>query len=274
MNLKIHKQQRERDPRVFGMENYINLVEVGAGRYGVVYDATNQLTGASVMIKQFNRNGFFYGMREVEVSRSLPETPSALKIDEFFMSGDILCVVYPIQHGFTSLGRHVALLRRNPPPAATELTVEEIRSIMREFLSSLNEVHKAGIIHRGLTPGNVLVAFNPTRVRLFDFRSGKCLSVLHGLLDEDDASGNFTPPGDILRSTYQYFAPEMLMEAAVYSREVDIWSAGVMFAGLVNGRPLYPSRATANGQLSSMFGVLGLLSINEMARIRGTDGFD
>lgn len=73
-------------------------------------------------------------------------------------------------------------------------------------------------MHRALYPDNVLIQFGPIRVCLSDFRSGKLLPVLYGVLDGDGSEneaegGNFTPPSEIFKSYLHYTAPELLMGA-------------------------------------------------------------
>jgi meiosis induction protein kinase IME2/SME1 len=52
--------------------------------------------------------------------------------------------------------------------------------------------------------------------------------------------GNHKPPYTTYVSTRWYRAPEMVLRAADYGPEVDIFAAGCVFAELITGNPLFP----------------------------------
>jgi len=94
------------------------------------------------------------------------------------------------------------------------------------LLSALNAAHDAGVLHRDVKPGNVLLA-EDGRVVLTDF----------GLAAFDGGEGVVTRPGLVLGSP-QYVAPERARDG-VSSAEADLWSLGATLYAAVEGRAPY-----------------------------------
>src|SRR5688500_5909095 len=101
----------------------------------------------------------------------------------------------------------------------------ESERIMIGVLSALAAAHGAGIVHRDVKPGNVLLAADGA-VKLADFGIAKRL---------DDAAGDVTVVGDII-GTPKYLAPELLSGAPA-TPSSDVYAAGVVLFEMLAGRP-------------------------------------
>ncbi|XP_067866005.1 phosphorylase b kinase gamma catalytic chain, skeletal muscle/heart isoform-like [Heterodontus francisci] len=107
------------------------------------------------------------------------------------------------------------------------LSEKEARNIMRALLEVVQFLHSKNIIHRDLKPENVLLDDNMT-IKLSDFGFSLQLE-----------------PGKKLRElcgTPGYLAPEILLCSMDethpgYSKEVDLWSCGVIMYTLLSGSP-------------------------------------
>ena len=129
-------------------------------------------------------------------------------------------------------------------------TVDSLRCIMRQVLCALSKTHAAGIAHRDLKPGNLLLhstseGFGGVRVALSDF------GVAHGVDARDR-------PGLQYRGTRAFQCPEALMgrlrlEA---SRSADMWACGCLMVELVTGKHMFAGES-AMGVLKSIFETLG-----------------
>lgn len=131
-----------------------------------------------------------------------------------------------------------------PNVAPAELPHGHIELILYQLCVAVDKCHSAGVIHRGITPEKILIDEDKIQVRLSDFRSGKILPVLFGVLhgggnkdgvlpgsgtEDEDWGGNFTPPSEIFKTNFHYTAPELLMGAKTYTLAVDMWSLGTVF---------------------------------------------
>ncbi|XP_078278341.1 phosphorylase b kinase gamma catalytic chain, skeletal muscle/heart isoform-like [Rhinoraja longicauda] len=107
------------------------------------------------------------------------------------------------------------------------LSEKEARSIMRALLEVVQFLHSKNIVHRDLKPENILLD-DDMKVKLSDF--GFALQLA---------------PGEKLRElcgTPGYLAPEILLCSmdemhTGYSKEVDLWSCGVIMYTLLSGSP-------------------------------------
>ncbi|MEU5528071.1 serine/threonine-protein kinase [Micromonospora chersina] len=105
-------------------------------------------------------------------------------------------------------------------------------------LAALRAAHDAGVLHRDVKPGNVLLA-----------RDGRVLLTDFGLAVFDGGDGMMTRPGLVLGSP-QYVAPERAAEG-VSSVEADLWSLGATLHAAVEGRSPY-ARSTAMATLAAL----------------------
>jgi eukaryotic-like serine/threonine-protein kinase len=105
-------------------------------------------------------------------------------------------------------------------------------------LAALTAAHRAGVLHRDVKPGNVLVA-ETGRVVLTDF----------GLATFDGGEASVTRPGLVWGSP-EYVAPERAKHG-VSSVEADLWSLGATLFAAVEGRSPY-ARSTAMGSLTAL----------------------
>src|SRR5438876_5719498 len=103
------------------------------------------------------------------------------------------------------------------------------------MLRGLEAVHQAGVIHRDLKPGNVMLVpadSGVPRVVLMDF--GLARVDTHAAV-VDDITGSQEMLG-----TLAYMAPEQLAGASVSPR-TDLYAFGVIWFELLAGRRPFPS---------------------------------
>ena len=111
------------------------------------------------------------------------------------------------------------LVAQGPMPA------EQAIQIVSGILTALEYSHRAGVVHRDIKPGNVMVATNG-QVKVMDFGIARAIS---------DSSATIAQTSAIL-GTAQYFSPEQARGEAVDAR-TDLYSTGVVLYELLTGRP-------------------------------------
>jgi len=111
------------------------------------------------------------------------------------------------------------------------LAVEEALDWFRQTCAGLAAVHEADIIHRDLTPGN-LIRDEAGVVKILDFGLAKVVNVTLGT-------------GDRTLGTVAYMAPEQLIGPKLDHR-ADLWSLGVILFEMLWGRRPFASERLAD----------------------------
>ena len=127
-----------------------------------------------------------------------------------------------------------AIIRSGQP-----LTDAHFQSFIYQILCGLKYIHSANVLHRDLKPGNLLVNAD-CELKICDFGLAR--------IQDPQMTGYV--------STRYYRAPEIMLTWQKYDVEVDIWSAGCIFAEMLEGKPLFPGKDHVN-QFSIITELLG-----------------
>ena len=107
------------------------------------------------------------------------------------------------------------------------LTIDHVQYFVYQILRGLKYIHSANVLHRDLKPSNLLVNSN-CDLKICDF------GLARGV--EDEQSGNLTE----YVVTRWYRAPEIMLACQEYTKAIDVWSVGCIFAELLARQPLFP----------------------------------
>lgn len=115
------------------------------------------------------------------------------------------------------------LLRRGP------LGFDAVRVLQERLAAGLNAAHQHGIIHRDLSPDNVLIpAGDLGRAKIIDFGIARSTRV-----------GDGTIIGSGFAGKYNYVSPEQLgLFGGDVTAKSDIYSLGLVLAECLTGRPI------------------------------------
>ncbi|GAB2958287.1 serine/threonine protein kinase [Amycolatopsis acidiphila] len=207
---------------------YALLAELGRGGMGVVWRAEDRVIGRQVAIKELRLPDGAEEtvhservLREVRTGGRLNDPAVVTVFDVVSEQGGTYIVMELVEAPTLS-----ELVRRHGPlPAA------QAASIGRQVLTALQAAHEAGIVHRDVKPGNIMVAPNG-RVKLTDFGIAQAV---------DDP--RLTTSGMIIGSP-AFMAPERVAgnEAVPAS---DLWSLGATLFFAVEGAMAFERPTTA-----------------------------
>lgn len=119
------------------------------------------------------------------------------------------------------------------------------KKFLKQIIQGLLCCHNANILHRDLSPENILVCKTGI-IKIADFDRSVLLN--------ESILGNTCPtPG-----SYVYNSPEILAGDKKYGLPSDIWSLGVVFCEMISGKP--PWRGiSAQSQLREIHATVGPL---------------
>jgi serine/threonine protein kinase len=182
----------------------------------------------------------FFVDRELDIIKRL-QHPNIVSLLKYFYTTneygeDFLSLV--LEYLPTSLDK---LLK--PEIVATTMTTLAIQRIMIGFFKALEYLHSLGICHRDIKPHNLLVDLSTDRIKLCDFGCAK------GLQPNE-------PNIQYICARY-YRAPEIALGWSHYSTQIDLWSAGCVFAEMLRyGKPLFTGKNSVDqwGRILKLFG--------------------
>lgn len=112
--------------------------------------------------------------------------------------------------------------------------VERIAMLVRQVAGALDALHEAGVYHRDVKPGNIMVSADGQRALLMDLG-------LAQLADEEE--GRLTRTRQFV-GTLRYASPEQVLAADRLNRRTDIYSLGATLWELLTLHPLYGANET------------------------------
>jgi mitogen-activated protein kinase 1/3 len=204
---------------------YTPIKVIGHGAYGVVISATDLRSNTKVAIKKVT-NAF---ADLTDAKRILRE----IKLLQFCSHENLVQILDiempPARVGYKDIYIVTDLMDTdmfriiNSKQAIND---EHIQCFMYQTLRGLLFLHTANIIHRDLKPSNILVNKN-CDLKICDL----------GLARSFDAD---TTQYTEYVVTRWYRAPEIILSASEYTKQIDIWSIGCIFAELLGRKPLFP----------------------------------
>ncbi len=200
------------------------LVEpVGKGAMGQVWRGYDEFLARAVAIKEILLPEGLQGTeRDHLIARTLREARAAARLHH----PGIVTVYDAVQ--FDDVPWTIMEFVSGPSLAAVIardglLPWEQVAALGADLADALAHAHAAGVVHRDIKPGNVLLAGR--RTVLTDFGVARIL----------DATTELTAKGTLI-GTPQYMAPEQVEGESVHAA-VDLWALGATLYTAVEGRP-------------------------------------
>ena len=206
---------------------YEMISRIGAGGMGEVWRANDTRLGRAVAVKilpaEFASSAPLRARFEREartVSQlSHPHICTLFDVGENYLVMELL-------EGETLAAR----IARGPLPIA------DVLKIGAQIADALAAAHRAGVVHRDLKPGNIMVP--KSGAKLLDFGLAKSGAVVD--LDGATVHKQLTQEGTIV-GTFQYMAPEQL-EGAEADARTDIFALGAVLYEMATGKRAFEGK--------------------------------
>ncbi|KAF0700420.1 Aste57867_9045 [Aphanomyces stellatus] len=218
---------------------YTYAKTIGSGAYGVVISAEKD--GKQYAIKNIQRafddlTDAKRIVREIKLMRHLHHK-CLLGIDDILEPVEIGTFedVYIVSECMAT-DLHRVIYSRHP------LSEEHICFFLYQMLLAIKYIHSANVIHRDLKPSNILVNAN-CELKVCDF------GLARGVVDDLELTEYVV--------TRWYRAPEIMLGCMKYTRTVDVWSVGCIFAEMLSRKPLFPGQDYID-QLHLIMNALGV----------------
>jgi mitogen-activated protein kinase 1/3 len=233
-------------------ERYQFIKQIGHGAYGVVVSAFDSKTRTKVAIKKVGKA--FEDL--IDAKRIYRE----IKLLSHFSHENVIGLLDierpPGRSGFEDIYIVTDLMETDLHRVVysrQDLTDEHIQYFMYQLLRGLLFMHSSNVIHRDLKPSNVLLNKN-CDLKICD------LGLARGFDQAKD--DNLTE----YVVTRWYRAPEVILNASRYTKAIDVWSVGCIFAELIGRSPLFPGEDYLD-QVQRIIAVLGMPGPEDMSFI-------
>ena len=230
--LSISKEQEEEKKNIGNsFEDFEILQLLGEGGFGKVFKVISKLNNKIYAIKmvdleelKYNEKAYRLALNESKFLTDLSH-PYIIKYYNCFIKEEFLyLVVENAENGDLSDFIEAHDESKNP------ISEEVLWSLFLQCMEGLTYVHKMGVIHRDIKPGNILMD-NNMNIKIGDFG----VSAVKKNKNEIDENPNvkylnasYMQYGGTEIHSSGYEAKEM-MEGAEYDQKIDVYSMGVTF---------------------------------------------
>ncbi|CAJ1013780.1 Protein kinase domain/Protein tyrosine kinase, putative [Leishmania utingensis] len=226
---------------------------IGAGSYGIVIRARDiKSDNCLVAIKRVNKEIFDEVVLAKRILREI-KLLAHFNDDNIIGLRNILTPEGPenFEHFYIVMDIMETDLKQ-VLRSGQELTEAHIQFFIYQVLRALHIIHSAGVIHRDITPANILVNTN-CDLKICDF----------GLAKEENDQGEYMTDYVTMR---WYRAPELVMEGKDYSVQIDVWGIGCILGELLGSRPLFQGKDRVN-QLDKIVDLIGTPSDEDISSV-------
>jgi cyclin-dependent kinase 7 len=203
------------------MEEYKKIRFIGRGTFAIVYKAKHISSKNSVALKKFQICNKDYGVtqatiREIKTMREIVDN-YVINFVDYFISKNNFSLVLEFMDG-GSLEEIIYNRVQN-------ISEGDTKTFMYMLLQGLSKLHMHSFVHRDVKPNNLLLSSSGI-LKLADFGLSRTIGS-PGL--------KYSPTAFV-----DYYRPiEMLFGIDKYTKMVDLWAAGCVFAELLIRKPIF-----------------------------------
>jgi serine/threonine protein kinase len=228
-------------PELADIADYEISRKLGGGSMGLVFLAHNHIMGRDEVLKLISREiidnpGVLDRfLREIRAVARLRH-PNIVAAYSAFRAGG--CLVFAMEY---VQGLDLARMVKAKGP----MPVSHACSFVHQAALALQHAHKAGMVHRDIKPGNLMLTHEGGRaiIKVLDFgiaKAGREQEVPDpgpdGVGRELNRSSDLTASGQMM-GTPNFIAPEQIVDAQKADIRADIYSLGCTLYYLLSGRP-------------------------------------
>jgi len=220
---------------------------LGAGGMGEVYRARDTRLGREVAVKVLpehlstNAEVRTRFEREARAVAALAH-PHICVLHDVGREGEIDYLVMELVEGETLAAR----LAKGPLP------LPEVLRLGAQIADALDRAHRAGVVHRDLKPGNVMVGKGGAKLMDFGLARATATSgpvsgsgtTMAALTQSPTRVSPLTAEGTLV-GTFQYMSPEQLEGQEADSRS-DLWALGCVLYEMATGKRAYEGATQAS----------------------------
>jgi Tol biopolymer transport system component len=124
------------------------------------------------------------------------------------------------------------------------LPLADVLKLGAQIADALGRAHRAGVMHRDLKPGNVMLTKAGAKLMDFGLARATGLGSTSEMTSSPTVAGPLTAEGTIL-GTFQYMAPEQL-EGKEADARADLWALGCVIYEMATGRRAFEGATQAS----------------------------
>jgi len=196
---------------------------IGRGGMGRVYKAHHLALDRDVAVKLVDAGGAGTSGQAVR-EQILAEARSAAKLEDprivaIYEVGEARGIPYIVMQWVDGETLEARVMRQGP------LSPPEALGIIRETATALGAAHKAGLVHRDIKPGNILIDARGA-VKLTDFGIAR-------------AAGVASAESETVAGSFHFMAPEQAFGGSPDPRS-DLYALGATWYFALTGEPPFP----------------------------------
>jgi Tol biopolymer transport system component len=124
------------------------------------------------------------------------------------------------------------------------LPLADVLKLGAQIADALDRAHRAGVMHRDLKPGNVMLTKSGAKLMDFGLARATGLSAVSEMTGSPTIAGPLTAEGTII-GTFQYMAPEQL-EGQEADARADLWALGCVLYEMATGKRAFEGKSQAS----------------------------
>jgi len=214
-------------------DDYEVVRKVGRGKYSEVFEGFHVPTDKRVVIKILKPVKKKKIKREIKILQNVAKGPN------------IITLLDVVRDPLTKTPSLVFEYVNNTDwkTLYPKLSLYDVRFYICEVLKALDYSHSQGLMHRDVKPHNIMIDHEKRELRLIDWG----LAEFYHPLQEYN----------VRVASRHYKGPELLVDDTIYDYSLDIWSLGVMLAGMIFKKEPFFCGADNIDQLVKIAKVLG-----------------